>query len=167
MFASLSGDNTPRPYARYLSFVAQGSDQEISHFYARKNLHSVLGDDKFKKSAKAKIAALRQHGKTSAKPARSRPSMKQVVTEVARFYKVDEQSIYQAARGPGSRNVPRWVAMHLCQELSAVTLQVIARRFGLKRYGTVSTTIGKLKHEFRENPASLKAVQSLIKRLEA
>ena len=93
--------------------------------------------------------------------------MKQVVTEVARFYKVDEQSIYQAARGPGSRNVPRWVAMHLCQELSAVTLQVIARRFGLKRYGTVSTTIGKLKHEFRENPASLKAVQSLIKRLEA
>ena len=167
MFASLSGDNAPRPYARYLSFVAQGSDQEISHFYARKNLHSVLGDDKFKKSAKAKIAALRQHGKTSAKPARSRPSMKQVVTEVARFYKVDEQSIYQAARGPGSRNVPRWVAMHLCQELSAVTLQVIARRFGLKRYGTVSTTIGKLKHEFRENPASLKAVQSLIKRLEA
>tara|TARA_R110000824_G_scaffold336_3_gene1907 strand:- start:67509 stop:68498 length:990 start_codon:yes stop_codon:yes gene_type:complete len=167
MFASLTKDKAARPYAKYLAYVAEGSDADIKHFYARKNLHSVLGDEKFKKSAQSKIAALKLHGKSKVKPVRSRPSMQQVVKEVARFYKVDEKSIYRAARGPGSRNVPRWVAMHLCQELSAVTLQTIANRFGLKRYGTVSTTVGKLKHEFQENPASVKAVQSLTRRLTA
>lgn len=167
MFASASKDKALRPYAKYLAYVAEGCDTDISHFYARKNLYSVLGDEKFKKGVKSKITTRKLHGKVSTKPARSRPSVKQVVSEVAKFYKADEKSIYKAARGPGSKNVPRWVAMHLCQELSAVTLQVIAKRFDLKRYGTVSTTVGKLKHEFQENPSSLKAVQSLTKRLTA
>ncbi len=36
-------------------------------------------------------------------------------------------------------------AMYLCQEAGGITLQIIAQHFGLQRYGTVSTTIGKLK----------------------
>jgi chromosomal replication initiation ATPase DnaA len=51
--------------------------------------------------------------------------------------------------------------MFLCQELSGVTLQQIAKRFGLKRYGTVSTTIGKLKHEFQVVPKTVSAVKKL------
>ena len=74
-------------------------------------------------------------------------------------------SIYKAARGPGSKNVPRWVAMYLCQELSAVTLQSIAKLFKLKRYGTVSTTVGKLKQEFAEDKALVASTQKLTKRL--
>jgi putative transposase len=45
--------------------------------------------------------------------------------------------------------------------LSGVTLQEIAKRFGLKRYGTVSTTIGKLKHEFQVVPKTVSAVKKL------
>ena len=55
--------------------------------------------------------------------------------------------------------------MYLCQELSAVTLQAIARLFKLKRYGTVSTTVGKLKKEFAENPKVLTATNKLLKQL--
>jgi chromosomal replication initiation ATPase DnaA len=55
--------------------------------------------------------------------------------------------------------------MYLCQELSAVTLQSIAKLFKLKRYGTVSTTVGKLKVEFAENPAVLATTERLAKRL--
>jgi putative transposase len=55
--------------------------------------------------------------------------------------------------------------MHLCQELSAVTLQDIARRFGLKRYGTVSTTVGILRQEIKIDPKLRKAIQSVSKRL--
>ena len=101
------------------------------------------------------------------KLARMRPSMKKVVAEVAKQFKVSESSIYKAKRGPGSKNVPRWVAMHLCQELSAVTLKDIARRFGLKRYGTVSTTVGKLHQESQNDSKILKAIRSLSKRLKA
>jgi len=55
--------------------------------------------------------------------------------------------------------------MYLCQELSAVTLQAIAKLFKLKRYGTVSTTVGKLKKEFEEDPKLLATTERLAKRL--
>ncbi len=163
-----SGSSTSkavRPYTKYLAFVADGTDPELKGFYARKNQLSVLGNDKFKNSAKAKSAPAKPRGIGKGKVARLRPSMKKVVAEVSRHFKVSESSIYSAARGPGSKNVPRWVAMHLCQELSAVTLQDIASRFGLKRYGTVSTTVGKLRQEIKTDPRVGKTIQSLSKRL--
>jgi putative transposase len=57
------------------------------------------------------------------------------------------------------------VAMYLCQELSAVTLQAIAKLFKLKRYGTVSTTVGKLKKELAADKKLLASTEKLIKRL--
>ena len=55
--------------------------------------------------------------------------------------------------------------MYLCQELSAVTLQAIAKLFKLKRYGTVSTTVGKLKKEFLENQKLFTVTNKLLKDL--
>jgi chromosomal replication initiation ATPase DnaA len=55
--------------------------------------------------------------------------------------------------------------MYLCQELSAVTLQSIAKLFKLKRYGTVSTTVGKLKKELNEDPKLLLMTERLSKQL--
>ncbi|MBL4820799.1 MAG: transposase [Gammaproteobacteria bacterium] len=149
-------------YARY---VAQGIDEEIAGFYGKKNLSSIMGDDKFKKQAQKKRSATKVRGVSRGANARWRPSCKQIIQAVAKQFKVTEASIYHAARGPGSKNVPRWVAMYLCQELSAVTLQSIARLFKLKRYGTVSTTVGKLKLEFEEKPAVLATTQRLSRRL--
>ena len=53
----------------------------------------------------------------------------------------------------------------LCQELSGVTLQHIAKLFKLKRYGTVSTTVGKLKKEISEDSSLSTAVERLSKGL--
>ena len=91
--------------------------------------------------------------------------MDQIITRVARQFSVSPVSIVQAARGPGSKNIPRWVAMYLCQEVGAVTLQVIASRFGLKRYGTVSTTIGKLKAELPGNLQLQRELARLVQQL--
>jgi chromosomal replication initiation ATPase DnaA len=55
--------------------------------------------------------------------------------------------------------------MYLCQELSAVTLQSIAKLFRLKRYGTVSTTVGKLKQEFQDDPKVLAVTSRLATQL--
>lgn len=162
-----SGKIAARPYAKFLGFVGEGPAPEIAKFYARKNLLSVLGDSKFKEAIQSKRSAPNTRGIGKGKLARMRPSIKKVVTEVAKQYKVSEASIYKSTRGPGSKNVPRWVAMYLCQELSAVTLNDIARRFGLKRYATVSTTVGKLRQEYQHDPKLLKAIRSLTKRLKA
>ncbi len=151
--------------AAYAAFVAEGVDSEIGHFYGKKNLSSVMGDEKFKAAAAKKKSSTAVRGVSRGANAKWRPSCKQIITAVAKQFKVDEASIYKAARGPGSKNVPRWVAMYLCQELSAVTLQTIAKLFKLKRYGTVSTTVGKLKKEFSADPKLLATTEKLIKQL--
>ncbi|MCB1672825.1 MAG: helix-turn-helix domain-containing protein [Gammaproteobacteria bacterium] len=151
--------------AAYDAYVAEGVDEEMSQFYGKKNLASIMGDDKFRKQAQRKRATTRVRGVSRGANAKWRPSCKDIVSEVAKQFKVSEESIYKAARGPGSKNVPRWVAMYLCQELSAVTLQAIARLFKLKRYGTVSTTVGKLKKEFAEDPRLQASTDRLARRL--
>lgn len=160
----MSGPANKR-YQNYVEYVAAGVDEELSHFYGKKNLSSIMGDEKFKAFAAKKRSATKARGVSRGVNAKWRPSCKEIVAAVAKQFKVTEQSIYQAARGPGSKNVPRWVAMYLCQELSASTLQTIARLFKLKRYGTVSTTVGKLKKEFEIDPKLLAATQRLSKSL--
>lgn len=151
--------------AAYKKYVAAGVDADMAHFYGKKNLSSVMGDDKFKKSAQNKKSATAVRGVSRGANAKWRPSCKQIISAVAKQFKVSESSIYKAARGPGSKNVPRWVAMYLCQELSAVTLQSIAKLFKLKRYGTVSTTVGKLRVEFAADPKLLISTQRLTAKL--
>jgi putative transposase len=152
-------------FQRYAEYVGQGVDEEMAHFYGKKNLSSVMGDDKFRKFAATKRSATKVRGVSRGSNAKWRPACKDIVTAVAAQFKVSEDSIYQAARGPGSKNVPRWVAMYLCQELSASTLQAIAKLFKLKRYGTVSTTVGKLKKELVSDPKLAANVQKLAKSL--
>ena len=164
MLAQLPGSGAKR-VAEFAKHTAAGVDEETLHFYGKKNLSSIMGDDKFKKAARTKRAASKVRGVSRGANAKWRPSCKLIISAVAKQFKVTEESIYTAARGPGSKNVPRWVAMYLCQELSAVTLQAIAKLFKLKRYGTVSTTVGKLKKEFVENPKILTVTTKLLKDL--
>tara|TARA_B100001093_G_scaffold290743_1_gene277622 strand:+ start:246 stop:1214 length:969 start_codon:yes stop_codon:yes gene_type:complete len=149
----------------YKKYVAEGVDEELANFYGKKNLSSIMGDARFRKAAQRKRSATAARGVSRGANAKWRPSCKQIIAEVAKQFKVSEASIYKAARGPGSKNVPRWVAMYLCQELSAVTLQSIAKLFKLQRYGTVSTTVGKLKKELEEDPKLLATTGRLTKRL--
>jgi len=159
------GAKGPRRFAAFAAFTDEGVDAEMTHFYGKKNLSSIMGDEKFKKGAKAKRSATKVRGVSRGANAKWRPSCKDIISAVAKQFKVTEESIYTAARGPGSKNVPRWVAMYLCQELSASTLQAIAKLFKLKRYGTVSTTVGKLKKEFVADPKALAVTNKLLKSL--
>ncbi len=164
VYEQIGGTGAKR-LAALSSYTQQGVDEELAHFYGKKNLSSIMGDEKFRKAAKTKRNASKVRGVSRGAHAKWRPSCKQIITEVATHFKVSEDSIYTAARGPGSKNVPRWVAMYLCQELSAVTLQAIAKLFKLKRYGTVSTTVGKLKKEFATDPKLLASANKLMKSL--
>ena len=160
----LKGQASKRAIA-YRKYVAEGVDDELAKFYGKKNLSSVMGDEKFRKSSRKKRSATAARGVSRGANAKWRPSCKKIIANVAKRFKVTEASIYKAARGPGSKNIPRWVAMYLCQELSGVTLQHIAKLFKLKRYGTVSTSVGKLKSEISEDSSLNAAVERLSKGL--
>ncbi len=73
-----------------------------------------------------------------------RPSMDEVIERVVSVFKVSRESIVRTTRG-STNNVLRWVAMYLCQEVCGCRLVEIASYFGLKRPGSIPTTIGKLK----------------------
>lgn len=155
----------PKRAAAYKKYIAAGVDAELAHFYGKKNLSSIMGDSSFVKFAQKQRSTTTVRGVSRGTHAKWRPSCKQIISAVAKQFKVSEGSIYKAARGPGSKNVPRWVAMYLCQELSAVTLQTIAKQFRLQRYGTVSTTVGKLKQEFEADPKLHAATEKLARQL--
>lgn len=151
--------------ARYAAYVSEGIDPELQRFYSKKNQLSILGDERFRSRARAALAPAATRGASKGALARKRPSLQKIVALVADNFDVTPKSILQAARGPGSKNIPRWVAMYLCQEAGGITLQVIAEHFALQRYGTVSTTIGKLKQEVLEAPKLQLTIQKLRKQL--
>lgn len=135
-------------------------------FFARKSRPAVLGDEDFCRQMRGQTPGRQAAVSPSRRlQGRKRPPLRNIVTNVAQAFTVSEDSIVQAARGPDSKNIPRWVAMHLCQEVGGVTLQVIADHFGLQRYGTVSTTIGKLRAELPANPALQRRLHKLVQQL--
>jgi chromosomal replication initiation ATPase DnaA len=60
-------------------------------------------------------------------------------------------------------NIPRWTVMYLAQEISGLKLREIAEYLGLKRTGSIPTTIAKLKLRM-ENDDSLSQVVGNFKR---
>ncbi|MGA0805568.1 MAG: helix-turn-helix domain-containing protein [Pseudohongiellaceae bacterium] len=157
-----SGAQARSAYANYLQ---AGNDRELSRFYGKKNQLSVLGDAHFRAHAKSLAAVTDVREVSQGALVRQRPSPGRIISSVADTFKVSGTSILHAARGPGSKNVPRWVAMYLCQEAGGITLQKIAQQFGLQRYGTVSTTIGKLKDEFEDDPPLMSRVELIRQQL--
>jgi chromosomal replication initiation ATPase DnaA len=59
----------------------------------------------------------------------------------------------------GSKNIPRWVALYLCRELSQSRLREIADTFGMVHISGVNRAVYKLKSILEENGL----VNSLLK----
>jgi hypothetical protein len=130
--------------AAYRNYVDQAIDEETTRFYQKKRQPAIWGDRGFAESAYAKASSWDQE--VTKKGNVEELPMEAIVSRVAQFFDCAEQSIYQAQRGRGKKNIPRWIAMKLCQDYSGQTLQEIARMFGVGNYCTVSQTISRLKH---------------------
>jgi REP element-mobilizing transposase RayT len=141
--AAVYGELGTASKVAYRNYIDQGIDEETELFYQKKRKPSIWGDKRFAESALAKACSWDQEatrrGIVEAVP------MQEIVSRVAIFFDCSEQSIYQAQRGRGSRNIPRWIAMNLCQDYSGQTLEEISRVFGIGNYCTVSQTIARLK----------------------
>jgi len=144
---------------KYKAYVELGVDEEIKQFFAKGNVIPYLGSDEFR------AWAYRQRTTDDQAVSRResvafRPSMDQVIDKVASVFAVSRESILHTTRG-GTNNVPRWVAMYLCQEVCGCRLVEIASCFGLKRTGSIPTTISKLKHLMNEDKALMRRVNKL------
>ena len=126
----------------YKAYVEEGNDDETVHFYQLKNTPSVLGDLSFKEKAYKQAQSLSME--VDKKGLKHPVKMMTIVAVVAAHFKVSKKEICVAKRGSGQKNVPRWIAMKLCQEVGGAKLIEIAKVFNVGHYSTVSQTIRRL-----------------------
>lgn len=147
---------------KYRAFVERGVDEEIARFYRKGNTVPYLGSDAFRDWAYAQRAT--DEASVSKQVIQLfRPSMDEVVTRVAKTFKVSEASILKSQRGRVQNNIPRWVALYLSQEIGSKKLSAIAKTFSLKRTGSIPTTIARLR-VLMEEDLSLTRKVNRIKR---
>lgn len=127
---------------RYKAYVEFGVDEELQQLYDKNNMTPYLGSDDFRAWAYSQHVtnedAITEYAKFT-----FRPEMDEIINRVADTFNVTTEFILIGRRG--SKNIPRWVAMYLCQEKGGHRLVDIAKKFGLKRTGSIPTTLGKLK----------------------
>ncbi|MFC1751352.1 helix-turn-helix domain-containing protein [Pseudomonadota bacterium] len=129
-------------YSAYRAYVESGNDDETTRFYSLKNTPSILGDKSFKENAYRKAQSL--DIEIDKKGMKVPVSLETIVGRVATFYKIEIKGIVVTKRGKGQQNLPRWIAMKLCQEVGSAKLHEIAKLFHVGHYSTVSQTIGRL-----------------------
>ena len=119
-----------------------GNDEETRQFYSKGILTPAWGDKQFKDRVLSR--AKQSKTEVAKRSTRSVVSLTQIVKTVGQYYGIPTNQITIATRGRGPRNIPRWIAMKLCQDYSGKTLNEIAGHFNVSHYCTVSQTIGRL-----------------------
>jgi putative transposase len=140
-------------YKAHARYVGLGLDEETESFYSKGNQAAILGGVNFVQLVKSeheeKKQLIDQHQGNY-------PSINTIIEAVAEKFCMEVKEITKSRRGRGSENIPRWVAIYLCRELSQATLKVIAGEFGIAHISGVSRAVHKLKQILGKN-AKIKA----------
>ena len=136
-----------RQYAAYKQFVEYENNEEISAFYSSKKLLSVLGCDNFIENIKDYIAKSNSERKLVSK----KHSADDVISYIAKHFSVEVDDILMAKKGRKEKNLPRWYAIKLCQDLTELNLQALADIFNVKHYSAISKTVCRLNALMIEN----------------
>ena len=139
VYAELGCRNTIDSYQAY---VDQGNDEETWQFYTSKNSPAIWGDKSFRKTTSQRARCL--DDEVDKKGLKRPVDMLNIIHRVAEYYQVSEADIQHARRGRGGRNIPRAMAMKLCQDLGGARLVEIRDLFNISHYSTVSQTISRL-----------------------
>jgi len=148
-----------KAHERYKAFVDLGVDEELRKFYSKGNMVSCLGSEAFRSWVYSQRVK-NSEDVTEKEKFHFRPDMETLIKQVAVAFGVTEKSILTGTRG--KENLPRWVAMYLCQEKGGHRLIDIAKKFGLKRSGSIPSIIGKLKRALEADKQLRDMVNGLI-----
>jgi REP element-mobilizing transposase RayT len=147
-------------FQAYQSYVDLGTDEELAAFYGKKNIAAVLGDKVFRTQASKKNrATIPQRHK---KRLLQRPTYKDVIATVAKEYQVSENTIVHSQKGRQHRNLPRKVAMYICQRACDMSLQAIAEVFGVTHVGSVSNALSEVKRLLADDDATQRGVEKIL-----
>jgi hypothetical protein len=140
-----------------------GLDANITAFYAKQHLDPILGTPKF-----FHRIVLMRRGKPpepevpDAKRIRLRPTLREIVQETARYFGVEEATLYHHGKGRG--NLPRVVAMALCRRPGGYPLKEIAQVMYVRSPSTISVATTRLGERLRNDSTVRKEVERLQQR---
>lgn len=131
--------------ARYREYVERNGEDEVTVFYANQRHAPILGSEAFKKLTLRGRRLQTEHAERR-RLVRTPPHT-EILTAVSREFDVSPAALKHAERGRGRRNLPRAVAMYLCQQRGGLTLTELAKLFNVGHYATVSVTIRRLRED--------------------
>lgn len=148
---------------KYRAFVELGVDEEMATFYNKGNQMPFLGSESFrdwiyKQRETDELAVAKEALRFF------RPNIDEIIESVAKVFKVSKDSIINNPRGRVNNNIPRWVSMTLAQECAGWKLVDIAAALGLKRTGSIPTTIKKLKDLLEQDRSLSRKVERIKSR---
>jgi len=116
------------------------------------------------KGAGLDVADIKQIVRSNLRPQRT-VSIKDMVERIARYYDIDETTIYEKTR---KKEVvkPRQVIMYLMREDFNISFPTIGQKLGGRDHTTVIHSCEKIKHDMAQSPAlqrELEEIRSMLK----
>jgi chromosomal replication initiator protein len=151
--AAMSGVMLSDEVSEYIATSVTGSIRELEGV-----LNSVVCHTQVKGSP-PDIAEVRQSLRSFARPSKT-VSVKHVVSKIAEFYGIEEESIYEKTR---RREVvrPRQVIMYILREDFSVSYPTIGNKLGGRDHTTVIHSCEKVKREVAEDAELAKEIQDI------
>jgi chromosomal replication initiation ATPase DnaA len=95
-----------------------------------------------------------------------KPTIDELVSEVAVYFGTKIEFLTKPAKGRGARNNPRKVAMYVAQQVGDHRLSDIAEYFGLQHYGGVSSAISDITRRMKDEKQLRNQLKDIIKRFD-
>lgn len=151
--AALHGISLSEEVVEYVATSVSGSIRELEGVINSLVCHAQV------KGAAPDIAEVRQSLRSFARPTKS-VSVKHVVSKVAEFYGIDEESIYEKTR---RREVvrPRQVIMYLLREDFSVSYPTIGSKLGGRDHTTVIHSCEKVRREIVDDTELAKEISDI------
>ncbi len=151
--AALHGVTLSDEVIEYIATSISGSIRELEGVINSVVCHTQV------KGVPPDLAEVRQSLRSFARPQKT-VSVKHVVSKVAEYYGIDEESIYEKTR---RREVvrPRQVIMYLLREDFSVSYPTIGSKLGGRDHTTVIHSCEKVKREVMVDPDLAKEIQDI------
>jgi chromosomal replication initiator protein DnaA len=151
--AAMSGITLSDEVAEYIATSVNGSIRELEGV-----LNSVVCHTQVKGSP-PDLAEVRQSLRSFSRPSKN-ANVKSIVSKIAQFYGIEEESIYEKTR---RREVvrPRQVIMYILREDFSVSYPTIGNKLGGRDHTTVIHSCEKVKREVAEDAELAKEIQDI------
>ncbi len=142
----------------YINFVQDEDSLEVTEFFSKKNIASVLGSADYIEWVKGKFYEHKQHDEVP-ESRQLAPTITDIKQAVCRHYKENEKILEQTKRG--QVNEPRNLAIYLARKHSGLRLSEIGAEFGLEKYSSVSSIVMRTEQLILQKKQLKKRVENI------